>query len=250
MSSANQCATCGASAPAIRRPANLRQALWGGWTCPNCGTELNRWGHSMGPATPRRTTWTRDESSPASHPAGLSLSDAKLRVLRPDLYRPLQRFRESVGLVYPQRTYLTEQLQHGDSRAAVVLSVSPLLVAAYTDEMDCVVILEFPNELAAEHRLREGSRLLTVNSYGDRDELQPDLIPGPNHTLTFRKSSRQFLGILRGARPPLRPPVGPRVEPQEPDHRTLGLGQVGHQHLRFAFRGANLVTLDRREHFD
>ena len=68
--------------------------------------------------------------------------------------------------------------------------------------------------------------------------------------LTFRKSSRQFLGILGGARPPLRPPVGPRVEPQEPDHRTLGLGQVGHQHLRFAFRGANLVTLDRREHFD
>lgn len=185
MSTAAQCPECGAPQPVIRRPANLRQALWGGWTCPQCGTEMNRWGHSMGPAVSRRTTWTRDESSTASDPAGLTLSDEKLRVLRPDLYRPLQRLRECVGLVYPQRIYLQEQLQHSDSRAAVVLSVSPLLVAAYTDEMDCVAVLEFPDELSAEYRLREGSRLLTVNSYGHRDALQRDLIPGPNHTGRF-----------------------------------------------------------------
>ena len=49
-------------------------------------------------------------------------------------------------LVVPQRTYLKEQLLHGDSRAAVVVSVDPLLlVAAYTDELDCVALLRFPD---------------------------------------------------------------------------------------------------------
>jgi len=26
----------------FRKPSNLSQALWGGWTCHGCGTELNR----------------------------------------------------------------------------------------------------------------------------------------------------------------------------------------------------------------
>jgi hypothetical protein len=185
MSSAGACPSCGAPQPVIRKPANLRQALWGGWTCARCGSEMDRWGRRIGVAGQRHRTWTRDESTAASNPGGLTLSHAKLRALRPDLYSPLQRQRESVGLAFPQRTYVEEQLRHGDARAAVVLSARPLLVAAYTDEMDCVAILEFPDELAAEYGLREGARLVTVNSYGDAAPWQQDLIPGPNNTGRF-----------------------------------------------------------------
>ena len=38
------CTQCGTPAPAIRKPANRRQMLWGGWTCAECGYELDKWG--------------------------------------------------------------------------------------------------------------------------------------------------------------------------------------------------------------
>ena len=36
------CPRCAAGLPKYRRPASLRQALWGGWTCPKCGCESDR----------------------------------------------------------------------------------------------------------------------------------------------------------------------------------------------------------------
>jgi hypothetical protein len=41
------CAQCGTPMPTIRKPANLRQALWGGWTCQQCGTENDKWGRQI-----------------------------------------------------------------------------------------------------------------------------------------------------------------------------------------------------------
>ena len=41
------CAVCGQALPLVRRPRNRRQVLWGGWTCPNCGTELDRRGGEL-----------------------------------------------------------------------------------------------------------------------------------------------------------------------------------------------------------
>ena len=39
------CEVCGWPSPGGPRiPANLRQTLWGGWTCSNCGTESDKWG--------------------------------------------------------------------------------------------------------------------------------------------------------------------------------------------------------------
>lgn len=37
------CSQCGTPMPMIRKPANWRQAMWGGWTCPECGLELDKW---------------------------------------------------------------------------------------------------------------------------------------------------------------------------------------------------------------
>ena len=42
------CLTCGTRQPAQRKPTSLRQALWGGWNCAQCGTEIDRNGHAIG----------------------------------------------------------------------------------------------------------------------------------------------------------------------------------------------------------
>ncbi len=44
------CPECGEPAPVVRRPKNRRQALWGGWTCEECGTEYDKWGHPVADA--------------------------------------------------------------------------------------------------------------------------------------------------------------------------------------------------------
>ena len=41
------CLQCGTPMPIIRKPANLRQAMWGGWTCSECGLELDKWGRPV-----------------------------------------------------------------------------------------------------------------------------------------------------------------------------------------------------------
>jgi hypothetical protein len=41
------CANCGEELPAFRLPANRKQALFGGWTCPNCHRELDRRGRTI-----------------------------------------------------------------------------------------------------------------------------------------------------------------------------------------------------------
>jgi hypothetical protein len=43
--SAPKCAECGASVPSVARiPKTPYQMLWGGWTCEECGLELDKWG--------------------------------------------------------------------------------------------------------------------------------------------------------------------------------------------------------------
>ena len=46
------CPSCGIKLPMIRRPKSLRQALWGGWTCPGCGSELDRKGRVIDAGSP------------------------------------------------------------------------------------------------------------------------------------------------------------------------------------------------------
>jgi hypothetical protein len=40
---------CGTVLPAIRRPANVRQFMWGGWTCKQCSAEFDKWGQVLEP---------------------------------------------------------------------------------------------------------------------------------------------------------------------------------------------------------
>lgn len=41
------CPTCAARQPLWRQPASFRQLMWGGWTCANCGTEMDRHGKAI-----------------------------------------------------------------------------------------------------------------------------------------------------------------------------------------------------------
>ena len=41
------CPRCGEPLPAMRVPKNLNQTLWGGWTCDECGCEVDKWGREV-----------------------------------------------------------------------------------------------------------------------------------------------------------------------------------------------------------
>ena len=45
--SAVSCPSCKTRLPQIRKPNSLRQAMWGGYTCPACGTEIDKWGRLL-----------------------------------------------------------------------------------------------------------------------------------------------------------------------------------------------------------
>ncbi len=40
----HRCPHCHADLPRFRMPRSLKQMLWGGWTCDNCGSEVDRHG--------------------------------------------------------------------------------------------------------------------------------------------------------------------------------------------------------------
>lgn len=127
-----------------------------------------------------------DHNIQASCPAEVRLSHAKLKKLLPELYslgsKWIWRRRRSYWL-----TYFAEHLFYGDSRAAVVVSTSPLLVAAYTREIDCIALLRFDDSLVSEYELRIGSRLITVNYYYKIEDsgYENDLVPGAASTGRF-----------------------------------------------------------------
>lgn len=44
-----KCQNCNNDLPTIRKPKNLRQMLWGGWTCSRCGYEIDKYGKNIYP---------------------------------------------------------------------------------------------------------------------------------------------------------------------------------------------------------
>ncbi len=117
----------------------------------------------------------------ASDPGGFRLSRRRYKKLRGGILGWLVHF---VAFFRRVNVYerVEDQLKHGDTRAAVVMRLQPLLVAAYTDELDCVTLLKFPQSLVREFDLSVGSRLLTCNYYHAEDELPADMKPGSGDT--------------------------------------------------------------------
>ncbi len=105
--------------------------------------------------------------SAASHPGRVALAAAKLLKLNPEL-RGNEEAIELIGW----------HLMQGDSRAAVVMSTDPLVIAAYTDELDCVALLMFPQDYATRYGLKPGHKMLTVNTYSQKGESATDIVQG------------------------------------------------------------------------
>jgi hypothetical protein len=126
-----------------------------------------------------------NDKTAASDPIAIRLSEDKLRRLQPELYGWRSFFTSmswngrKLG-ARQIREMIAEHLRSGDSRAAIVVQTGPqLLVAAYTDEQDAVLLLRYPEHLVVEHNLSKGSRLLTVNTYGRGKTLAADIVLGP-----------------------------------------------------------------------
>lgn len=99
----------------------------------------------------------------------------------------LEKFKSNLSFIkktlanfkYPSEMF-DEHLKLGDKRAAIVLQTyNRLIIAAYTDELDCIALLEFPVNLIQENNLEVGDRLLTVNTYSEGKTIASDLENGP-----------------------------------------------------------------------
>ena len=77
-------------------------------------------------------------------------------------------------------------LKVGDLQPAVVHSVEPLIISAYSDEFDAVVFLEFPDKLADIYALKKDQRLLTVCGYSRSDDkVADDIYSGSESSLEY-----------------------------------------------------------------
>jgi hypothetical protein len=125
------------------------------------------------PVQPRDTPFMSNEAL-ASDPGGVTIDPQRLRQLSPSLF--------GVGAVLPTRVIarkiLDAHLWNGDSRAAVVMNLQPLLVAAYSSDFDAVVILRFDRR-PTDSYVQVGTRLLTVNTYHRGSPTARDIVQGP-----------------------------------------------------------------------
>lgn len=92
-----------------------------------------------------------------------------------------------------QIDYVSRALCYGDTQPAVVVSLAPLLIAAYSDEMDAVVMLSFPDELAEKYSLSVGARLTTSNVYFYGERCAEDIFPGA----AFTRRYADFMPIVQ-----------------------------------------------------
>jgi Fe-S cluster assembly iron-binding protein IscA len=122
----------------------------------------------------------------ATRPAGVELSRERLFRISPSL-------RDDEDAVERTAHYLRE----GASHAAVVMSLDPLVVAAYAEDLRAVALLGFPKWLAGNQDLKLGDRLLTSNSYVRGSDIAGDLLRGQGAELIYCNFSpliADFLG--------------------------------------------------------
>lgn len=118
----------------------------------------------------------------AFNPGLFELNKQKLKALRPQIF----------GLRLGQKNIDTwqniyRQLNDGDIQPALVMSTSPLLVACYTDDMDAVAMLCFPEELGRRMGWTAGQRLIVTAAYNNPFmKANKDLDRGPRNSGNFK----------------------------------------------------------------
>jgi hypothetical protein len=69
-----------------------------------------------------------------------------------------------------------ECLQFTDSNAAMVISINPLRIACFSDEMDGITMLEMPQRFVAKYDLKVQTRLICINTYRSTGEFESDIL--------------------------------------------------------------------------
>lgn len=113
--------------------------------------------------------------------AELTISDSKYEMLEPELYgykkAPLTIKK---GVPANVKKYIKTVFQHGICNPAFVYQLNPLIIVAYSYEIDCIIPIQFPKTYQPPVVLKLNQRLLSVNTYGrNNDVIEDDLIEGP-----------------------------------------------------------------------
>lgn len=121
-----------------------------------------------------------DLATTASRPGEIEISYARLEWFR----RKLNWGHRYIGAGRVPRERWAVHLRKGLAEPALVMRAKPLIVAVYTDEFDCVTMLRF-TAMPAGETVREGDRLLAVNTFEHMPEKGPrlarDLVRGPGN---------------------------------------------------------------------
>ena len=115
-------------------------------------------------------------------------------------YKKYYSFRNRINTTFGGRFHadmcidgVTRALFYGDTQPALVVSVSPLTVAAYSDEIDGVLMLRFPDTFVEKYSLYPGMRLTTSNVYFRLEQFPADIVIGEN----FCRRYNDFLPIVQ-----------------------------------------------------
>lgn len=115
-------------------------------------------------------------------------------------YKKYYSFRNKINTKVSEKFYsdmcidnVTRALFYGDTQPALVVSVSPLTVAAYSDEIDGVLMLRFPDDFVEKYGLYPGMRLTTSNVYFRCEQFPDDIIVGEH----FCRRYNDFLPIVQ-----------------------------------------------------
>lgn len=145
-------------------------------------------------ARPQKSTYM-NENSYASRSGKLNLSNKKFRALFPELYTAKGGFL-GFGKKYEYdleaskqlfrgvdlRKFVGECIAKGDTNMAIVMKLNPLRIAVYTEDIDAIVILDFPVSFAKKYKLGIGQKMVSINTYRTMDAIAGDLQPGPKNS--------------------------------------------------------------------
>jgi hypothetical protein len=181
-------------------------------------TENNGSGTSTASSTVSKPPALPRESSTRSRPT-LAERPSRIKVDKKMADQFERQFTGCLGLpatlilrLVAKKTEMSMLCEHalmGDCNPAIVISLNPLVVAAYADEMDAVVLLRFKSSLVAAFDLTLGKRLVSANSYMEQvgRAFARDVEVGENHTgryvnfkpviLDFITKDKERLELLR-----------------------------------------------------
>ncbi len=123
-----------------------------------------------------------NKNSYASNPGGTILSSVKF-VQIAKLFNPKEEKK-----LLKNRNKIIEHLMYGDVQPAKVVSIEPFIISIYSEDLDAVVMVEYPKELVEIYDLKIDDKLISVNLYlyMNQQGYANDIIPTNSTTGTFR----------------------------------------------------------------